>query len=942
MDYVKKLFKSRIFPILLIYIALIAVVIHRLFVLQIVQGTTIVESSEQKYTKSREIDSTRGNFYDRDGKLLASNALTYSVVMEDSTKIESNEQRNTIIYKMINLIEKNGDTLDNEFYIIQNKEGQFEFTIDGSALTRFKKKVYAYVLEDGELTEKEKNATAEEVYEFMRNGSEYTNITKMFEIPDTFSVEDTLKIMSIRYALFCNYPKYLQITVASSISDKTIAAVEENSAELLGVEIVQQTHRVYEDSIYFSNIIGYTGLISEADLEEYNKDSEVYTLTDIVGKTGLEKKYEEELCGTKGSEIVSVNTAGKVEDTVERIDPTAGNDVYLTIDSDLQIATYHLLEKELARILLTNITSELDYGSKGESADAIKIPIYEVYNALINNNIIDIGQFDDNDATSLESKTYTKYEATLKEVFSQLDSLLSVDNTTVNNKAGDMEDYLDYFYSTLLENELLIKDNIPTDDATLAEYKDDKISLSALLQYALANNWVDLSKLDVGNEYYTTEEYYQKLISYTKDILKNDDDFNKKIYRSLIFSYNLTGTEICLLLIDQDVLECSEDEVTQLENNGISAYTFITEKIKDLEITPAMLALAPCSGSVVVTDVNTGDVLALVTYPGYDNNKFADKVDSEYFNRINNDLATPMRNRPTSEKIAPGSTFKMVTSVAALEEGVIGASDKIKDLKEFTNIYPAPKCTGSHGDVNIVDALAVSCNYYFFEMGWRLSRSNGKYDTQLGLSVLERYASDFGLNETSGLELGEAEPEISTNDPVRSAIGQGGNLYTPVQLARYVTTIANKGTCYNLTLLDKIVGSDDTIILENSATINHEMKDVDASTWNSVWEGMYSVVNASNGSVNYAFKNFGVTVAGKTGTSQITKKVPNNALFVSFAPYQKPEITVTVVIPNGYTSHNAAELAKNIYAYKYKLEDEKTLIESEVSTSNTNIGAALE
>jgi len=939
LDYIKKLFKSRLFPITLIYLVLFGAVIHRLFVLQIVDGQEIIEQNELMNTKEREIESTRGNIYDCNGKLLASNELTYAVVMEDSTQIKSNEVRNAIIDQLIKIIEGNGDTLDNEFFIVQNEKNDLEFTITDTELTRFKKKVYAYVLDHGELTETQKEATAQDVYEFLKSGKGYEKQTTMFGISDSYSVEETLKIMSVRYALFCNYPKYLQITVASNISKETIAGIEEESAELTGVEVKQQTHRVYENSVCFSNIIGYTGLISSTELDSYNAEDDIYNSTDIVGKTGLEKIYEDVLRGTKGVETVSVTTSDRVIDTLYRTDPIAGNDIYLTIDSDLQVAAYNLLEKELSNILLENITSDMNYGSKGESASDIKIPIYDVYYALINNNIININQLNDDDATALEQQTYQKYENKMEDIFHQLDTYLSINNTITNNKAGDIEDYLDYFYSVLSDNKLLLTDNIPKGDSSLTDYKDDKISLNNFLMSALSNNWIDLSVLEVGDQYYSTEELYDKLITYTKEnLLKKDSKFKKMIYRSLVFSYNLTGSEICLLLFDQGVLKYNESEVNKLKNGGISSFTFLTNKIKSLEITPGMLALTPCRGSVIITDVKTGDVRALVSYPGYDNNKFAGKIDSQYYKQVYNDLTTPMVNKATSETVAPGSTFKMVTSVASLEEGVITTDNEIYDLGEFTKINPSPKChiyPGTHGSVNIMDALAVSCNYFFFEMGWRLSiNSLGKYDSDQGLATLRKYASLFGLDEKSGIGLSESSPKISDYDAVRSAIGQGSNVYAPVQLARYVTTLANRGTCYDLNLLDKIMTNDNQLIKDNSATINHTLDSVKESTWNAVQEGMYDVVNTSKGSVYTTFKDLNVVVAGKTGTSQISKSVPNNALFVSFAPYNNPEISVTAVIPNGFTSHNAALLARNIYALYYGQEDEATLLQDD----GTNAG----
>jgi penicillin-binding protein 2 len=947
LDYFKKLLKSRLFPITLIYIALFSVVINRLFVLQIIEGPSKKVEAELKDTNTREIKSTRGNIYDRNGKLLASNVLSYSVMMEDSTKIESNQQRNKIIFELIQIIEKNGDTLDNEFYIRQTESGEYEFTIEGSALTRFKKNVYAYVLtEDNELEEKDQNATAKDVYEFLRNGTGNA-YTRMFEISDEYSVEDTLKIMSVRYALFCNYPKYYQIPVASKVSDATVAAVSESNAELLGVEIQQQSHRVYNDSIYLAHIMGYTGLISEKELDQYDAESDYYNSTDVIGKSGLEKKYETELGGTKGSELLSVGPSGKVVDVLSRTEPMAGNDIYLTIDSDLQRSSYHLLEKEIARILISKLKPTLDYGSKGESASEITIPIYEVYFALINNNIIDVTKFEGKDEKSLEGKTYIKYQSALTNIFAKLDTLLSTNNTVTNDKAGDMEDYLDYFYSVLISNDILLVDLIPQDDQTFVSYKNDKVTLSKFLQYAIANNWIDLSKLNVGIEYNIVEEIYDKLITYTKNILKNDSIFNKKIYHTLIFSYNLSGTEICLLLFDQGVLEYKEQEedINKLKNGGISAYDFMYNKLTSLEITPAMLALEPCSGSLVITDVNNGDVLALVTYPSYDNNRFANKVDSKYYSQLLNDKSYPLINRPAMERTAPGSTFKMVTSFAALEEGVVTPSETINDLGEFDKISPSPKChihPGSHGLVDIVDALKVSCNYYFYEIGWRLSiDSTGKYVKQLGLDRLAKYATLFGLNQTSGIELYEETPKISNSDPVRSAIGQGTNIYTPIQLSRYITTLANRGTNYNLTLLNKIVAKDGKVTI-NNANVNQDLTKMSASTWDSVREGMYSVVNENNGSVFGLYNNFGITVAGKTGTSQISKVNPNNALFVSFAPYEDPEISVTAVIPKGYTSSNAAELSKDIYKLYFNLEEIDELLEGDVTITDTNNSTAIE
>ena len=586
----------------------------------------------------------------------------------------------------------------------------------------------------------------------------------------------------------------------------------------------------------------------------------------------------------------------------------------------------------------------MDYGTKGESSSNILTPIYEVYFALINNNIIDTKDFNDSDATALEKKVNNKYKDLLSDVFNELDDLLKEGNNITNDKAGDMEEYLDYFYKTLDSQGLFINE-LPKDDPIYKDYHNDKISLSKFIYHGLANNWIDISKLEVGDKYHSVGELYDKLIKYMKDILKTDDTFNKKVYKSLVFTYKLSGTEICLLLFDQGVLEYNENDINRLNNGSLSSYQFMLNKLKSLEITPAMLALEPYSGSIVVTDVNNGNVLAMVTYPSYDNNKMANKVDSQYFNMLRNDKTAPFINRPVQQILAPGSIYKMISAVTALEEGVVTPYEKIRDLGVFDKILPAAKChvyPRSHGSVNIVDAIKVSCNYFFYEAAYRLSiDSSGQYNEQLGLNKIANYASQFGFDGPSGVELPEYNPIISNKDPIRSAIGQGTNGYTAAQLSKYVSTIATKGVSYDLTLLNKIVDKDGKVMINTTPEPTKVLSDIKPSTWSSIQEGMYSVVNVSGGSVYNSglYKDLGFTVAGKTGTSQIRLTVPNNALFLSYAPYENPEISIITIIPNGHTSGNAAELTRDIYNLYYNPEKRIELIESDVTLPENNINA---
>jgi len=478
-------------------------------------------------------------------------------------------------------------------------------------------------------------------------------------------------------------------------------------------------------------------------------------------------------------------------------------------------------------------------------------------------------------------------------------------------------------------------------DQTYTDYHNNKISLSEFLQYAIANNWIDLSKLNIGDEYYTTEEHYEKLLVYIKDTLKNDSTFHKKLYKELVYSYKLKGSEICLLLYDQGVLEYNEEEISKLRNGSVSAYTLITSKIRDLSITPAQLALEPCSASVVVTDVNTGDVIAMVTYPSYDNNKFANKIDSTYFAKLNTDLSGPMYHKATKQLTAPGSTFKMVSAIAGLEEGVIGQTETIVDKLEFTKINPSPKCwtTHSHGAVDVTGALEVSCNYFFYELSWRLgSKDGGSNRDETGLDTLAKYASLLGLDRKSGVEIEEAQPSLSTEDSIRSAIGQGNANLAPVQLSRYVTTVANGGTLFDLTLIDKIVDKDGNTILNNSASYDI-LEEIKSSSWVLAQEGMYKVGHGNKSSSAKVISAFPKEIAGKTGTAQINEYHANHGLFVSYAPFNNPEISITTVIPNGYSSSSAVELTLDLYSYYYDVGDKEELVNGGAALPDSQTGA---
>ena len=416
------------------------------------------------------------------------------------------------------------------------------------------------------------------------------------------------------------------------------------------------------------------------------------------------------------------------------------------------------------------------------------------------------------------------------------------------------------------------------------------------------------------------DEIYDELINYIVDALKSEEDFDKILYEYMIKNGNLSGKKVCLLLYDQGVLDKKKDkDYNSLYTGKMSAYNFMYKKIKNIEITPAQLALDPCSGSVVITDPDTGEVKEMVSYPSYNNNRLANGIDSSYYASLNTDLSSPMLNRATQSRTAPGSTFKPISSTAVLEEGVANASTYVKCTGIFDKISPAAKCwiyPNAHGSLNVSGAIAVSCNFFFYQMGYNLGTVNGTYNSQRGLTKLKKYASMYGFNRKSGVEITEYEPHISDEDAIRSAIGQGTHSYTPSQISRYVTSLVNHKNLIDLSLIEKTTDSSGSVITSYKKRTEEKL-DIKSSTFDLIKKGMIGVVNGKDSSIKYMYEKQGMKVAGKTGTAQENKKRPNHALFISYAPYDNPDITMTVVVPNGYTSANAAEIARDIYKYYF-------------------------
>lgn len=924
------------------------ILIFRLYTLQIIKGESYQEQFQSRIRRTVVVRAKRGTIRDRNGKALAETVPTYNITMNDLTDdtSEDNALLNSRIQEIIRIVDENDekdvrDSMASDFQI-NLVGGSFYYREDlgQTARNRFLADVYGYG-DPADMPQEYQSKSAEDVM---------NDLADRFGISSEASGNDErlnlLKMVIARYKLSLNYyQKYISTVLAKGVSDNTIHQIEAQfNSDEDGIQIEEQLVRRYYDAEFFSNIIGYTGEVSEDFLQEHDETDEsghpLYREGDSVGYTGIEASQEEILRGRSGQNTFNVDNIGRVtEDAVSEEELSAeqksypaveGRDVTLTIDRDLQIASYRIIEKNLRDIILAKLIDSVydQVISENDEGGSIMIPVSNVYTSCLN-NIIDITHFSSEEASKTEKDVLKKFEKYRSGKSSEIMDEIRNGRNSWESLSREMQTYQTLLANSLFDYGLIsgVDSDTLNSNSVYSAWDEGKTSLHELVTEAVKRGWIDKESRFVASdvsEYDAVMSFFENVIGTGSDEY-NDKDMRDAFYKYLVVNQEISGDQVCRILLDQDIVDVSDEEKESFESEwGESAYQFMYNRIKEMDLTPAQLHLYPSTASVVVTDPDTGDVLAMASYPGYDANKINDET---YYKKLLSDPANPLLNYATQQLTAPGSTFKMVTATAALGENVINLYDKIncKKKSSFTKVKEdpnPPKCwvyPGKHGKQNMEGAIANSCNMYFYEMGYRLGTdASGTYNSNYGIERLQKYAALYGLDSTSGVEVSESEPSLLSSDPIRGAIGQDTNAYSTASLARYVSAVANGGTDYRLTLIDSIETEDGQTsehekYIENTINLTSEQ-------WNSIHTGMRRVATGY-GAFNVLWEH---PVAGKTGTAQQTA-MPDNALFVGYAPYyqdnawnaeemsQQPQIAMAVRIPNGYSSSYAAQLASNVF-----------------------------
>lgn len=338
---------------------------------------------------------------------------------------------------------------------------------------------------------------------------------------------------------------------------------------------------------------------------------------------------------------------------------------------------------------------------------------------------------------------------------------------------------------------------------------------------------------------------------------------------------------------------------------------------------------------LAVVKVGTGEVLALASYPLYDLAAYIQ--DGEYRAQLNTDESMPLVNRAVSGRYSPGSTYKPLIAVAALEEGVVSLKEKILDPGYW--VYPdivagTKKWTwycwnrGGHGRLNVTQAITASCNTFFYEMGYRL-----------GIEKIGEYADAFGFGRTTGIEIGDAAglvagPEEKEargeiwygGDTVQAAIGQSDNLFTPLQIANYMATLVSGGKHYDAHLLKTAKTYDNSQVVAAGSQEPSNVIEISDSTLNAVKTGMHNLTKTT---LAPYFNSCVVSAGAKTGTAQLGGDITNNGCFVCFAPYDEPEIAVALVIEQGNAGAQLASTAVSVINAYFTPDEAETVVTGE-------------
>ena len=922
-ERIQEFSKNRIFILLCSIFILFMVLILRLFSLQIIHG----EEYDQKLTTSilRKVNlpASRGAIYDRYGRPLAVNHVAYSIQIDDSAILDLSSHKSKLVLDFAEYMKQKNTPLTDNLPISKTKPASFQFeTVKEEQDWKKGLDIPKNMLE----------ASADEILAYYE---------KELNLSASLSEEEKRSIISF----------YISVNDRNLMVLSLLKILEENNETLVDdLPITQQQPYsfLFDDNkgkeLSWKNTVNMT----KEDLQAYDATQTIYYLQDyfdipkelpidMVRKSiGIRYAMYLQRYYRYQPVTISLDVSTKTLANVEEV-----NDIFPCIIVGTNSLRDYPLGKYFAHIVgYTRKMTDKNYEMYKDDVDEEGNKIYTM------NDVV--GQ------SGIESLYERELNGKDGEMIVEVDSIGRRMNTIESKNPVSGQDVFLTLDARLQKSAYDILENT-LKDVIKRKLNGGETRLQELFSRMLADNSISIDKIcnSVEGEQFIL---YQKIVEQdpsfelkelTEEERKqgkaNPRDFALQVLTSAIDKGEISPRQLILVLIEQGKITADEQYLANIQNGVISPLQVINDKLDSGELTPGDTNLDPCTGSVVISRVDSGELLASVTYPSYDTNEFSNNFNNSYYiDLLHRASTTPLVNRPMSERKAPGSTFKMIPALAALELGLITPSSTIMDLGYFTKAgKPYPKCWiygssgATHRAVNVAHALEVSCNYFFYELAYRLGNSaNGT--TEQGISTLNEYMAAFGLNDKTGIEIGESAPMMATPttkersirainpnatdsqvqwtdaDSIRTYIGQSVNNYAPIHMTKYIATLANGGTRYKMHLVSKLVNPDGTTAQKVEETVENILE-LQPQNLDIVYQGMLLVTSGQKGTLRTIFRDFPIQVAAKSGTAEEDKSRSSHSWFVCFAPYDDPQIAITVLLPYGeITGSPAAVIAREI------------------------------
>ena len=943
-DQFLELWKNRIFILLCGICVLFFIVAVRLFSLQIVHGEEYGKSITASVSKTLNVPAPRGNIYDRYGRPLAINNVAYAVQIDDSITLDLSESRIPLIKDFTQHLWQNNATPTDNLPISSSKP--YTFLFEGTKREQARK----------ETAWKESIGLGKEQLTYSPEDC-LNYLFESYEAPASYTIEQKRAYITMCQSL--NNRNLLALTLAYKLTEFGETLTDELPLATAYPYIFQfNGSEAREEGWKISmgmrgDALSYDSLDTLEYLRDYFALPEGMP-TDLLRNT-LGIRYSQFLQRYQQYQSVTIST--NISDkTLAYIEEK--QDVFSSVVIDT-ISLREYPEGEYFSHILGYIRqmTASDYALYKDDVDADGNLVYAQTDI--------VGQ------TGIEKLYERELNGVDGKISIEVDSQgrrISVIDSTDPVPGKDVILTLDSELQRIAQDSLesALKDVLLT---KLTSSGKDAVTLVDLFTSMIRANHISVTKMFTAEEGSAQYTLFARLKEAYPDFSAQQEDASV-LAQNFIIDNLSRGTirviDVLFIAIEQNIISATQEEFSALENGTMTTLTFIMNKLESGDLTPAETALDPCTGSVVVSHVNSGELLVSVSYPSYDNNELVNIFNNAYYNDLLQDTNTPLVNRSFKQKKAPGSTFKMVTAIAGLETGVITPNTLIHDHGIYKDAgTPYARCliysnTGStHGAITLTTALEVSCNYFFYEVAHRLGSSNGagtESTSQENITVLNEYMAAFGLNSPTGIELDEYNPTMASpyykertvkmfnpdatvsqtrwtnGDTIRAAIGQSINSYTPAQINRYIATLANGGTLYRMHMVDKIQSADGSLFYKVEETVENVI-DLQEENLKAVYQGMRQVITGARGTLRNSFSDFPVEVAAKTGTAEEDKNRSSHTWLVCFAPYDDPQIAITVMIPFCEGSGSPApEVAKAIISAYLGLDE---------TAQNTNLEVTL-